>query len=73
MAALVPFGGAPPVPVVAPHLPFVADPSTIKEWLLNATLTGTSSSVLREMEQGLSRLVNNIPEFGDAGHDEQAK
>jgi hypothetical protein len=41
MAALVPPGGAPPIPVTMPRLPFAADPGTITGWLLDATATET--------------------------------
>jgi hypothetical protein len=70
MAVLVLPGEAPPAPVSAPHLPFAADPGTITGWLLDATATKTSSSISREMEGGLNRLVDNIPELAADGYDE---
>jgi hypothetical protein len=60
-------GGAPAV-ATAPHLLFGGDPGTITGWLLDATLTETSSDISRGLEQGFNRLVDNIPNVGDAGY-----
>jgi hypothetical protein len=70
MAALVSPGGAPPVLVSTPHLPFAADPGTITGWLLDATATKRASSISREMKRGLNHLVDTIPDIGTAGYDE---
>jgi hypothetical protein len=66
---LVPPGGAPAV-ATAPHLPFGGDPGTITGWLLDATSTATSSDISRGLERGFDRLVTNIPNAGDPGHED---
>jgi hypothetical protein len=66
---LVPPGGAPAV-ATAPHLPFGGDPGTITGWLLDATATETSSDISRGLERGFNRLSTNIPDAGDAGHED---
>jgi hypothetical protein len=64
--AIVPPGGAPPVPVT-PQPPFEADPGTIVGWFLDTTVMETSSAISRGLELGFNQLVNNIPTMGDYG------
>jgi hypothetical protein len=67
--AVIPAAGASPVPT-APQLPFAADPGTITGWLLDATTTETSGSISRGLELGFNRLVDNVPDPGDATYDD---
>jgi hypothetical protein len=67
--AIVPPGGAPPG-VVVPQLPYAADPGSVTGWILDATATETSDSISKTLELGFSRLVDNIPDQGDPGHQE---
>jgi hypothetical protein len=63
---IVPPPGAPP-PVVAPQLPFAADPGTITGWLLDDTASQTPTDVARALDRGFNRLVDGVPANGDAG------
>jgi hypothetical protein len=65
-----PAGGAPvpgvvPPGVVAPPLPFPRDPGTISGWLLDRSLSATSSSIVQDVELGFARLTQGIPDTGD--------
>jgi hypothetical protein len=60
-------GGA-HAPVVAPQLPFGADPGTVTGWLLESTATETSESISRGLELGFNRLVDNVPGIHDVGY-----
>lgn len=70
MAAVAPLVGAaggpalgvPPVPpALAPPLPFPADAGTITGWLVDQSVTVTSSSLVQDIEAGFARLSQNIP------------
>jgi hypothetical protein len=65
-AAVVPPAGGGPAPGVVPNvapppLPFPGDPGTISGWLLDQSLSATSSSIVRDVESGFSRLTQGIP------------
>jgi hypothetical protein len=67
--AAVPVVGVPGlaagVPLVlrplAPPLPFPGDPGTITSWLIDQSLSVTSSSLVNEIEAGFARLSHDIP------------
>ena len=45
----------------APPLPFPADSGTITGWLVDQSVTVTSSSLVRDIETGFARRAHNIP------------
>jgi hypothetical protein len=53
-----------------PQLPYAADPGSLTGWLLEITATETSDSISRNLELGFTRLVDDIPNPDEAGHDE---
>ena len=61
-------GGAPvPQAVIAPQLPFGADPGSITGWMLQETRIDTADDISAQMERGLTRL-GDLPEPGNAGY-----
>jgi hypothetical protein len=64
-------GGAPPagIPaVVAPQLPFAADPGTITDWLMQDTAESTADSIAADVEAVTQRYAR-MPDPLDAGYD----
>jgi hypothetical protein len=69
---VVPPGGDPPV-LGVPQLPFAADPGSLTGWLLDNTATETSASISNGLDLGFTRLVEDVPNFGEDGHEEAMK
>jgi hypothetical protein len=62
--------GAPPPHLGVTQLPYAADPGSLTGWLLDSTTTETSNSISGGLERGFTRLVHNVLNHGDAGHEE---
>jgi hypothetical protein len=48
----------------------LADPGSLTGWLLEATSTKMPASIAKSLELGFSRLMNNVPNPGEASHKE---
>jgi hypothetical protein len=77
MANAAPLGIVPPVgpppPAGAPQLPYAADLGSLTGWILENTVTETSSSISKALGRGFARLVDNVPLDGAPSHEAAMK
>jgi hypothetical protein len=53
--------------MIAPQLPFAADPGSITGWMLETAANDTTTDISNHMARGLNRLAS-IPAVGHANH-----